>query len=131
MKSFQLLLLSLLISVALVGQNRITGSTTRDFVYVPLDPDVEINIRDLIGKRELDFGMMSLDGKTNMVKIDVSLVKVEMSSETGGGKIAADLKIIELFVLVDDVGCFFHLLPVELFVDVLSSALLLHLSPEC
>lgn len=99
MKSFKfiVLLFIFLISSLSYAQNMITGSTTWG-TEITLIPEYSVSVSDIVGRKKVGFGLITLDGKKNRIKVDVGTIASELDLDTGGGNLTANLRIVKIIV---------------------------------
>ncbi|MBL7148966.1 MAG: hypothetical protein ISS80_02730 [Candidatus Cloacimonetes bacterium] len=99
MESFKfiIILFIFLISSLSYAQNMITGSTTLG-TEITLIPEYSVSVSDIVGRKKVGFGLITLDGKKNKIKVDVGTIASELDLDTGGGNLTANLRIVKIIV---------------------------------
>lgn len=89
------LLTLIFINLPSYSQGLITGSSTMG-TELELKPSQSINIGEITGNQVLNFPFLTLDGKNNIVKLDIQGFATEMNLSDGSQRIEADLRIFKI-----------------------------------
>jgi len=80
------------------GQELITGSTTSNSIIVPVISYDNIELIDMIGDNNVDFGFIKLYGEKNQIEFNIDFISAELNLDDASGKLITDLRFFKIIL---------------------------------